>query len=365
MNHNTQAAKALNEKRIPAGIPVTGAVCAYMLLDKAGNVRMGPDVNGDLQVFGGLTAMNYVGIGDSRTDPGNNTWFDRMALSATALANVTKHNLAISGQTSTQMLAAAAWHAYAPLITGIRALCGTWGVTNDLTDPAVLAATVIANMKAMWNAQRADGFYPVIGFTETPRSDGAWSGTSETHRGQYNTAVRALTLGATDAPDILIDVDALFPNPNGADYSDNLHLTAAAQQKLSSYVSLAINRLSAIYGIAIQNPTVTDGSFTNPSLILASGSATQITFHQLANQYSLQASNLADCAVNLQVSEVGAGDKFAWVDVAFGDAFAVKIGGVEKFRVKANTIHVTVPTSASGLSSGDVWSNLGILTIVS
>jgi len=38
---------------------------------------------------------------------------------------------------------------------------------------------------------------------------------------------------------------------------------------------------------------------------------------------------------------------------------------VQKFKVNTNTINIpNIPTSASGLSAGDVWSNGGVLTIV-
>jgi hypothetical protein len=41
------------------------------------------------------------------------------------------------------------------------------------------------------------------------------------------------------------------------------------------------------------------------------------------------------------------------------------IAGVERFRIKTNTINISsIPTSSAGLSSGDIYSNLGILTIV-
>jgi hypothetical protein len=41
------------------------------------------------------------------------------------------------------------------------------------------------------------------------------------------------------------------------------------------------------------------------------------------------------------------------------------IAGVERLRIKTNTINISsIPTSSSGLSSGDLWSNLGIINIV-
>jgi hypothetical protein len=49
------------------------------------------------------------------------------------------------------------------------------------------------------------------------------------------------------------------------------------------------------------------------------------------------------------------------------DYFVISVGGsnAEKMRVKSNTINITnIPTSAVGLSAGDIYSNLGILTIV-
>lgn len=49
------------------------------------------------------------------------------------------------------------------------------------------------------------------------------------------------------------------------------------------------------------------------------------------------------------------------------DYFVISVGGsnAEKMRVKSNTINITnIPTSAVGLSAGDIYSNLGVLTIV-
>jgi hypothetical protein len=49
------------------------------------------------------------------------------------------------------------------------------------------------------------------------------------------------------------------------------------------------------------------------------------------------------------------------------DALVFNAGGsnVEKMRIKNNTINFSsIPTSPAGLSAGDIWSNLGILTIV-
>jgi hypothetical protein len=49
------------------------------------------------------------------------------------------------------------------------------------------------------------------------------------------------------------------------------------------------------------------------------------------------------------------------------DYFVISVGGsnAEKMRVKSNTINFSsLPTSSAGLSAGDIWNNLGILSIV-
>jgi hypothetical protein len=53
------------------------------------------------------------------------------------------------------------------------------------------------------------------------------------------------------------------------------------------------------------------------------------------------------------------------VDANAGSYIFTYIGGVQRFGIKPNTINISsIPTSAAGLVSGDIYSNLGVLTIV-
>jgi hypothetical protein len=53
------------------------------------------------------------------------------------------------------------------------------------------------------------------------------------------------------------------------------------------------------------------------------------------------------------------------INSSAGSYIYTYIGGVQRFGIKPNTINIaSIPTSAAGLVSGDVYSNLGVLTIV-
>jgi hypothetical protein len=53
------------------------------------------------------------------------------------------------------------------------------------------------------------------------------------------------------------------------------------------------------------------------------------------------------------------------INATAGSYIFTYIGGVQRFGIKPNTINIaSIPTSAAGLVSGDVYSNAGILTIV-
>ena len=61
-----------------------------------------------------------------------------------------------------------------------------------------------------------------------------------------------------------------------------------------------------------------------------------------------------------------AGTAYSAVKIASGiSKIQLQIDDVIKMEVKSNTINIaSIPTSSAGLSSGDIYSNAGILTIV-
>ncbi len=76
-----------------------------------------------------------------------------------------------------------------------------------------------------------------------------------------------------------------------------------------------------------------------------------------ANSQDFQLMFLQDCAL---VASVADGDA-----VTFDEATERFVPSHLK-TLKVNSLNIaSIPTSAAGLSSGDVWSNSGVLTIVS
>lgn len=312
-------------------LPSVRSIFTQGIVDQNGTVLLGSQ-NG---VLGAIPAsslaaavMRYVFVGDSRTDPGNNTWADRLGRGATALANVTKINTAVSGRTPAQMDAAFAAEIapYSPNTTGIRALYGTWGVTNGIGGGQT-GAQVIASTKSQWNKARAAGFYPILGFTETPRSDVGWTG--NTQLATYNTFARSAATGTTDGCDILIDVAALFPDSTSSDYTDGLHITAASQEILAGAVWAAINHVSGI------------ASLRANSILLVNGSA--IPF---------QVSNLKDVAFTVATSAAGDGAPrvFIGTGTTNGDVVITTNGAETYYFSRTGTF--TFPTLYSAKVGG-------------
>lgn len=360
-NYSTIAAKARIEKRIPPGLP-EGAACAFMLVNNKGEEIARADASGEISFPSGMNAsdlgsgtvpdarlrgaiINAVADADSRTDPANPNWFTFLTGQTDYLPTVRGHNYGVSGKTVAQMVSGysgtgapstsvGGGHQFSPAVTGLKGVYFVWGGTNDLNDESTTDTTVLTGLQSLYNSARADGYYPVVGFTETPRTP--WEAGKETHRVALNTSLRALTPGASGAPDILIDTAAMFSDAtNGDDFPDGLHLSTAAQLRLAAYVRARLNGLAALFGTDIRGAIIKGATITGGTL---GGGAilNGISFLGLSVLPGINAadfSNNVDANLAIRISEIGAGDKFAKIGTETSSALVFATNSTERWRI--------------------------------
>lgn len=146
------------------------------------------------------------------------------------------YNVAVAGQTTTQMLANGSTQVDSLFASGKENIVTVLEGTNDL---GMLqdATAVYDNLVAYCNARRAAGFKVVIG-TIPPSS--FFSGTQETRRQTVNTNLRANWATFADALADFAADSRLSNNLNSTYYTDGTHWTQAGCQAAAEIVAMAL-----------------------------------------------------------------------------------------------------------------------------
>lgn len=145
-------------------------------------------------------------------------------------------NVAVAGQTTTQMLANGSTQVDSLFASGKENIVIVLEGTNDL---GMLqdATAVYDNLIAYCNARRAAGFKVVIG-TIPPSI--FFSGTQETRRQTVNTNLRANWATFADALADFAADSRLSNNLNSTYYTDGTHWTQAGCQAAAEIVAMAL-----------------------------------------------------------------------------------------------------------------------------
>jgi hypothetical protein len=266
--------------RFPNLLPVLDGSNLFNL--PAGNLTgVIPSVTGQKPVY-------YVADGDSltgQTGPvGALDWFDVFTSQSDLTSRTNVKNYGFAGKTQAQIESSyftaggspsntvAGGHQFSPAVTGGKGQYFLWSGTNDLGNPAVTDATVLTSLQNTYAFARSDGYYPIVGFTVLQRSTSAgWGPTQEGHRVALNNSLRALTLGGSNTPDILIDVDRLLPNFVAGLYNDPIHLNAAGQAILAKYVYAKLNGRDGVIPLIIAQATNGSQTFTGTESVIQMG----------------------------------------------------------------------------------------------
>ena len=175
-----------------------------------------------------LFSLNSITlIGDSITAPvppiNATAWVTRMPTYGHVWNKLVKHNFAISGQTTTQMVAAYATTAHTTLPKGdSTGYCFVWGGINDLfsSGEEATAVQIYANLLSLWASARADGYHVIA---TVPTSGAGFTGSNSVpytlQWAEYHALVD-LIVGDPTKYDHLFRPDVLCPTmdvPYGAD----------------------------------------------------------------------------------------------------------------------------------------------------
>ena len=220
-------------QRIPAGALVTATATVL------GGIKVGTTLQINSQVLDVNPVVRgsdrIVLMGDSITSgiphAGRTAWVSRMPEMSPYWNSLNRHNFAVSGYTTSQMVAdyATTAHVMRPMRTDQDianilqpnqfSYFMVWGGINDL-GAGTSAATIYANLLSLWASARADG-YTVIATVPT---SAAWFSTAQ--RTQYDALVASIIGDATKydylfRPDLIItDMaaygDGTHPNLTGA-----------------------------------------------------------------------------------------------------------------------------------------------------
>jgi hypothetical protein len=235
---------------LPGGITVTPPALGGQLVAKFSN-----------QVF--------VFDGDSLTAPNSGADWPAQAMLLSQFAGLgTAYNYAVTGNGITDLAGryVSSVKPHRPAVAGTqRSVLFVWVGANDYnTADTASWLTAWGNYIA---TAKADGFY-VVAFTIMKRNGAGWSDW-ETSRLAMNAGIRAST-----AYDLLIDVDAIFPDPNNIDFfnTDKTHLIASADVLLAGAVNAALDGNGRTIGYA-GNLLALNNTFTGKNTLLNTDSS--------------------------------------------------------------------------------------------
>jgi lysophospholipase L1-like esterase len=187
---------------------------------------------------------NWVFEGDSWTQDygpdAQKTW--PFYIAKIARKGISFNNVATAGQSALQMVSTFSSQV-TPLLTtasGRKSLLFLFAGINDVySNDAAAVLNVRDNLRSMWTTARANGAL-VCAFTLPRRGNdgGAWS--------QANwRAVNAQIIADSSYYDFIVRTDIVFSSAATAEYTDGIHITTAAHQKLASQIYRAINGFPA------------------------------------------------------------------------------------------------------------------------
>lgn len=175
--------------------------------------------------------------GDSHTS-GSEDYPYALATKSNFNSGLTYRNVAASGETAAQMVGQFATEIAPYLPEGGRKFFFLLAGTNDVAGSGDSAATMFANLSALWASARAAGMW-VVAFTVPPIS--GLSGAREAARSALNVSIAA----AIAEWDHLVRPDQLFPDPDDlANYSDGTHFTPTAVETLATWINDNIDPLA-------------------------------------------------------------------------------------------------------------------------
>lgn len=218
---------------------------------------------GDSRLADGLQIQAVgTGVAVSSWPHGAASWLE--FLTKGRVRHPLQHNLAVSGSTSADALALVpSILALSPLPTHCLILTGT----NDLSASAT-AASVLANIYAIWNALQAGGIVPVQ-IADLPRAWGV--STHLAARSQYiNQQLREQAdqrgILFVDAADVLADISSSTGQPIAASYYDSpaIHPSPAGGFALAQKIAALFDYVPARTASVVTRADIYDAT-DNPS----------------------------------------------------------------------------------------------------
>jgi hypothetical protein len=395
------SAATWNAKQDAITLTTTGTSGAATLVGSTLNIPNYADTDTGITSLNGLTALTQTfAVGTSGTDFG-----------ISSATSTHTFNLPTASATNRGALSSADWTTFNNKQNALtNPITGT-GTTNYL--PKFTGASALGNSQLFDNGNVGIGnaapFYSLDLTGQTIRTARIYSASTDTRIYLQNTTSGAPTTDAGLMTGLIVN-DAYFFNYQagntifGTSGSERMRITSAGNVGIGTTTPAYKFEVSDGTRTAVINPNASlDGIFlgVKEAKPLVFGTSDNERMRIAANGnvligtttdagYKLDVNGTARLSSELLIStpddsgmRIKAGaTRLSYIDFAdantgtpsgsisynhTSDYFVISVGGsnAEKMRVKSNTINISnIPTSAAGLSAGDIYSNLGVLTIV-